>query len=309
MKKNFLIIILFCIISNNIFAQDKIFIALTINNVPITNLDILEEANYLSALNPAVRKINKKEVLSIAKNSLVKEKVKEQELIKYFNLNEKNKYVDNILKQIYSSLNIQSKEEFKNYLSKFDIKLENLIYKINIEARWNELIHNYYSNKFDIDYEKLKNKLKKQKNEMVEIYLLSEILFNIENKSELENVYNKIKSNIDNNSFESAAKIYSLSNTAKSGGKVGWINKNNLSSSIIKELESLKINQISKPIAIPGGYLILRINDKKKEKTKEKNFEDELNKLISVERDNKLNQFSIIHFSKIKKNTEIVYEP
>ncbi len=309
MKKNFLIIILFCIISNNIFAQDKIFIALTINNVPITNLDILEEANYLSALNPAVRKINKKEVLSIAKNSLVKEKVKEQELIKYFNLNEKNKYVDNILKQIYSSLNIQSKEEFKNYLSKFDIKLENLIYKINIEARWNELIHNYYSNKFDIDYEKLKNKLKKQKNEMVEIYLLSEILFNIENKSELENVYNKIKSNIDNNSFESAAKIYSLSNTAKSGGKIGWINKNNLSSSIIKELESLKINQISKPIAIPGGYLILRINDKKKEKTKEKNFEDELNKLIIVERDNKLNQFSIIHFSKIKKNTEIVYEP
>ena len=309
MKKNFLIIILFCIISNNIFAQDKIFIALTINNVPITNLDILEEANYLSALNPAVRKINKKEVLSIAKNSLVKEKVKEQELIKYFNLNEENKYVDNILKQIYSSLNIQSKEEFKNYLSKFDIKLENLIYKINIEARWNELIHNYYSNKFDIDYEKLKNKLKKQKNEMVEIYLLSEILFNIENKSELENVYNKIKSNIDNNSFESAAKIYSLSNTAKSGGKVGWINKNNLSSSIIKELESLKINQISKPIAIPGGYLILRINDKKKEKTKEKNFEDELNKLIIVERDNKLNQFSIIHFSKIKKNTEIVYEP
>ena len=309
MKKNFLIIILFCIISNNIFAQDKIFIALTINNVPITNLDILEEANYLSALNPAVRKINKKEVLSIAKNSLIKEKVKEQELIKYFNLNEENKYVYNILKQIYSSLNIQSKEEFKNYLSKFDIKLENLIYKINIEARWNELIHNYYSNKFDIDYEKLKNKLKKQKNEMVEIYLLSEILFNIENKSELENVYNKIKSNIDNNSFESAAKIYSLSNTAKSGGKIGWINKNNLSSSIIKELESLKINQISKPITIPGGYLILRINDKKKEKTKEKNFDDELRQLISVERNNKLNQFSIIHFSKIKKNTEIVYEP
>jgi len=308
-KKNFLIIILFCIISNNIFAQDKIFIALTINNVPITNLDILEEANYLSALNPAVRKINKKEVLSIAKNSLIKEKVKEQELIKYFNLNEENKYVYNILKQIYSSLNIQSKEEFKNYLSKFDIKLENLIYKINIEARWNELIHNYYSNKFDIDYEKLKNKLKKQKNEMVEIYLLSEILFNIENKSELENVYNKIKSNIDNNSFESAAKIYSLSNTAKSGGKIGWINKNNLSSSIIKELESLKINQISKPITIPGGYLILRINDKKKEKTKEKNFDDELRQLISVERNNKLNQFSIIHFSKIKKNTEIVYEP
>jgi len=307
-KKNFLIILLFWTFSNHLFAQDKIFISLTINNVPITNLDIMKEANYLSALNPGIQKINKKEVLSIAKASLIKEKIKEQELIKHFNLNEENKYVDNILKQIYSSLNIESKEEFKNYLIKFDIELKNLIYKINIEARWNELIHNYYSGKFDIDYDKLKNKLKNQKNEMVELYLLSEILFNIENKSELENVYNKIKLNISNNSFESAAKIYSLSNTAKSGGSVGWINKNNLSNSIIKEIESLKINQISKPIAIPGGYLILRINNKKKEKAEEKNFDNELEKLIRTERDKKLNQFSIIHYSKIKKNTEIVYE-
>ena len=153
MKKNFLIILLFCIISNKLFAQDKIFISLTINNVPITNLDIIEEANYLSALNPGIQKINKKEVLSIAKASLIKEKIKEQELKKHFNLNEENEYVDNILKQIYSSLKIESKEEFKNYLIKFDIELKNLIYKINIEARWNELIHNYYSGKFDIDYD------------------------------------------------------------------------------------------------------------------------------------------------------------
>tara|TARA_B100000965_G_scaffold1446_1_gene1141 strand:+ start:180 stop:1109 length:930 start_codon:yes stop_codon:yes gene_type:complete len=307
-KKKFLIILLYCIISNSLFAQDKIFISLTINNVPITNLDIMEEANYLSALNPGIQKINKKEVMSIAKASLIKEKIKEQELIKHFNLNEENKYVDNIIKQIYSSLNIKNKEEFKNYLINFDIELKNLIYKINIEARWNELIHNYYSSKFDIDYDKLKNKLKSQKNEMVELYLLSEILFNIENKSELDIVYNKIKLYISNNNFESAAKIYSLSNTAKSGGSVGWIKKNTLSNSIIKEIESLKINQISKPIAIPGGYLILKINNRKKEKAEEKNFEDELKKLIRTERDKKLNQFSIIHYSKIKKNTEIVYE-
>ena len=308
MKKKFLIILLYCIISNSLFAQDKIFISLTINNVPITNLDIIEEANYLSALNPGIQKINKKEVMSIAKASLIKEKIKEQELKKHFNLNEENEYVDNILKQIYSSLNIESKKEFKNYLIKFDIELKNLIYKINIEARWNELIHNYYSGKFDIDYDKLQNELKNQKNEMVELYLLSEILFNIENKSELDIVYNKIKLYISNNNFESAAKIYSLSNTAKSGGSVGWIKKNTLSNSIIKEIESLKINQISKPIAIPGGYLILKINNRKKEKAEEKNFEDELKKLIRTERDKKLNQFSIIHYSKIKKNTEIVYE-
>ncbi len=154
----------------------------------------------------------------------------------------------------------------------------------------------------------MENKLKKQKKEMIDVYQISEILFNVEKKSDLKDAYNKIKTNIDNNGFQNTAKIYSLSNTASSGGKVGWVNKNNLSSSILNEIKNLKINQHSKPISIPGGYLILKIEDKKKEKTEIKNFEEELNKLIRLEKERKLNQFSIIHFSKVKKNTEIIYE-
>ena len=308
MIKKLFIIVLLSLISNNLFASDKIIISLVINNEPITNLDILNEVNYLIALNTSIKNLDKKEILSIAKDSLIKEKVKELELTKHFDLNEENKYVDNILKNIFSNLNLNNKEELKEYLSKYKINLNDLVYKINIEARWNELIFKTYSNKIDINFKEMENKLKKQKKEMIDVYQISEILFNVEKKSDLKDAYNKIKTNIDNNGFQNTAKIYSLSNTASSGGKVGWVNKNNLSSSILNEIKNLKINQHSKPISIPGGYLILKIEDKKKEKTEIKNFEEELNKLISLEKERKLNQFSIIHFSKVKKNTEIIYE-
>ena len=310
MKKKFLIIIVLIFFnSNSLFAKSNITIALVINNQPITNIDILDEANYLVALNPSIQNLNKKEILSIAKESLIKEKIKEEELKKQFDLNANNKHIDNILKTIYSKLNLNNKEEFEKYLSNFNISLGSLIYKINIEARWNELIFKNYSHKFEINIEKIKENIKKQENKMVDVYLISEILFNVENKSDLKNVYNKIKTNIENNSFESAAKIYSLSNTAGNGGKVGWVNINNLSSTIVNEIKNLEINQISKPISIPGGYLLLRVEDKKKEKSETKNFDEELNKLVNDEKNRKLNQYSIIHFSKIKKNTDIIYEP
>ncbi len=309
MKKKIFIILIFCFFSNNLFAQSKIVISLIINNQPITNIDILYEANYLTALNPGIQNLNKKEILSIAKESLIKEKIKEEELKKHFNLNEKNIHVENILKTIYSNLNFNNKEQLESYLSQFNISLKDLIYKINIEARWNELIFKNYSNKFEIDYKKIKENLKNQENKMTDSYLVSEILFNVENKSDLKNIYDKIKTNIKNNGFESAARIYSLSNSASSGGKVGWVNINNFSSTIAKEIKNLKIKQISKPISIPGGYLVLKIDDKKKEKTKLKNFDKELNKLVNEEKNRKLNQYSIIHYSKIKKNSEIIYEP
>ncbi len=309
MKKKIFIILIFCFFSNNLFAQSKIVISLIINNQPITNIDILYEANYLTALNPGIQNLNKKEILSIAKESLIKEKIKEEELKKHFNLNEKNIHVENILKTIYSNLNFNNKEQLESYLSQFNISLKDLIYKINIEARWNELIFKNYSNKFEIDYKKIKENLKNQENKMTDSYLVSEILFNVENKSDLKNIYDKIKTNIKNNGFESAARIYSLSNSASSGGKVGWVNINNFSSTIAKEIKNLKIKEISKPISIPGGYLVLKIDDKKKEKTKLKNFDKELNKLVNEEKNRKLNQYSIIHYSKIKKNSEIIYEP
>ena len=66
----------------------------------------------------------------------------------------------------------------------------------------------------------------------------------------------------------------------------------------------MKKSQITKPIKYPSGYLILRINDKREIK-RSINFEEELEQLVSFEKNKQLNQFSLLFYKKLKQNTVI----
>ena len=77
-----------------------------------------------------------------------------------------------------------------------------------------------------------------------------------------------------------------------------------MNKSIRKNLNTKKINEITDPITVPGGFLILKINEIKIQKI-ERNIEAELKRLINSSRNSQLNQFSKLYFNKIKKNVEI----
>ena len=66
----------------------------------------------------------------------------------------------------------------------------------------------------------------------------------------------------------------------------------------------LEIDQVSKPIKIQNGYLLIKINDKKEFKEKI-NIDDQLEKLVNKERNRQLNSFSNIFYKRLKKNIEI----
>ena len=104
--------------------------------------------------------------------------------------------------------------------------------------------------------------------------------------------------------FHKTANIYSISDTAKIGGKVGWINESQLNNTIKKQIVNLKIGEHTKPITIPGGFLIVNLDDKKKTENNT-NFDDELKKKIFNEKNSQLKQFSEIHYKKIYKNSTI----
>ena len=104
--------------------------------------------------------------------------------------------------------------------------------------------------------------------------------------------------------FSSTSNIHSISDSAKLGGKIGWVNESQLNEVIKKEIINLNINEHTKPITLPGGFLIIKLNDKKIEEIKI-NFDQEFNKQISNEKDSQLQQFSEIYFKKIKKNSTI----
>ena len=305
LKKKFLvnlcfIFIIFITSSNSI--ENKILIK--IENQIITSLDINNEYKYLIALNPNLRNANKDDVFQFSKKSLLQEKIKKLEIEKNFkNPKIPQKFMQQILQTVYSKIGFTDIEEFKKYLIINNIDFENVKNKLETEALWNELILIKFSSKIKINEKKLREKIK-DNNKFVKSYLLSEISFEISNLKELDKKFQEINEVINDKGFEFAALKYSVSPTSSMGGKLDWINENSLNKNIKEEINNLRINEFTRPISVPGGFLILQINDIKNTKI-EIDIDKEFEKLKNYEKNNQLNQYSKIYFNKIKKDLEI----
>ena len=147
----------------------------------------------------------------------------------------------------------------------------------------------------------LKSKISKNKKYE---YNISEILFEIENNENLNNKYKLITRYINLNNFKTAASRFSISNSSIKGGEIGWVKETLLSSEINSILKNLKINEPSKPIKYPNGYLILNINDKREMK-QVIDINKELDDMVNFETNKQLNQFSLLYYKKLKQNTVI----
>ena len=273
-----------------------------VNNEIITNININEEYRYLIALNTDLKSLKKEEIFNLAKNSFLREKIKENELKKYFKLNQSSKYIDQTIKNLYSSLNISSEIEFKKYLSVHNLTIEDVKKKLEIEVLWNELIYTKFHKQIDIDEKKIKKKI--NENKIQKNYLLSEIFFSGENKKKINEKYNLIKKSISEIGFKNTANIYSLTESAKIGGSIGWVGENQLAKKVVNEINELQVGEFTKPINIPGGVVILKL-DKKEDKKISLDFDSEFKKLIEYEKNRQLNQFSTVYFNKLKFNTKI----
>ena len=306
MKRILFLLFFFHISSNYIAFAKETHVVLKVNNEIITNIDIKKESRYLVALSPDLKNIDKKTLMKLSKDSIIREKIKENELNKFFDLTKKNKFIDQIMKSYYQKMGIKTKDEFKNYLKNNNLKYDEVEYKIGLEAAWNDLIYNKFRNQIEIDKKKIEKELKKiiLEKKKQNSYFISEILFFAENYDELQKKTGEIYKSIKEVGFYKTAIIHSISDTKKIGGKIGWINESQLNQIIKKEIIKLKIGEYTKPITIPGGLLIVNLDDKKELETNT-NFDEELKKKIFNEQNSQLKQFSEIHFKKIYKNSTI----
>ena len=297
------VLILLIINSNTYSIENKILVK--IENQIITSLDVKNEYRYLVALSPNLKKSNKEDIIKLSKRSIIREKIKKIEIEKNFNNPEvPQQYLNQILKNVYSKIGIINLEDFKKYLKKNNVNFQDVKDKLEIEALWNQLIFLKFSSKVKINEEKLKKKIQDDNNKFLNTYLMSEISFEIPNLKDLNNKYDEIIKTIKNDGFEFAALKYSLSPTSSLGGNLDWIAENSLNKNIIKSIKGLRINDITKPIVVPGGFLILQINDIRSTKI-EVDVQNELTKLINFETNNQLNQYSKIYFNKVKKDLEV----
>ncbi len=305
--KYFFFIILICniVLSKTVYSFES-YVVLKINNNIITNIDIDTESRYLVALNKDLKNIDKKIISKLAKDSIIREKIKESELMNYFDLSKENKYIDRIMKNFYIKLGLKNEKDFINYLESYKLSYKDVKMKISIEAAWNDLVYKRYSNNIIINEEEIKKNIKKliNNNNKQYAYSLSEIIFTSDKSENAENTYQLIKKSISEIGFKNTANIYSESDSSKHGGKIGWINEGQLSELIKKEIVKLKIDEHTRLITVPGGQIILYLNDKRQQERK-LNFEEQFKKQILFEKNKQLNQFSKIYFNKIKKNSTI----
>ena len=301
--KIFSIVLLFFLLTNYAKTENEITIKFQIENEILTNIDFLNEEKYLLALNNNLQNIPKNQLKQLAKESLVKEKIKKIELSKYYDFNIESKYSEKILKDFYGRLNFKDEKQFKLYLKEHNLNLIDIKEKLKIEALWNELIFKKFNNQVNVNEEQLRKKLSLQKNLMIE-YNLSEILFEIKSKEKIDSKYKLILKNIKDSGFKNAANIFSISDSSKFGGDLGWISETQLNENLLNQIKLLNIKQLTKPIQVTNGYLIIRLNDKREKKLKidsDKVFK----KMILDEKNRQFNQFSLIYFNKIKQNISI----
>ena len=306
MNNNFLFIVI--VISSFFFlnvSNLKISIVASVEDKVITNYDVLKEGRYLMILNPNLEKLKKSQIQDLAERSLINEIIKKKEIDKILGSDKGNVSTEKYFQNFFQKLNFESEMQFeKELINQKTYSLDEVLEKIEVELLWNEIVISKYRNQVKIDRKAISDKIKKIKNTKQIEYFLSEIIFKKRSNMQIDDLIKEIKLSIQEIGFNNTATIYSLGNTSKIGGKIGWVNENNLSKNIVDELKKIQENNISNVIQLGNNYLILKIEEIR-ENVVEFNEEREIENLILSETNKQLNQFSRILFDKSKINYNI----
>jgi peptidyl-prolyl cis-trans isomerase SurA len=296
-------VIFYVLLNESVAIENKII--LKVENHIITSLDIFEEIKNLKFFNKNLNQIKNEEIYQIALQSILNQKIKEIEISKKFDeikLDDEN-YLNFLIESKYKSLGYETLTEFKKELTNKKINFNNFEEKIKIDILWSQIIYSKYYSKIKINEKELRKEILSKKN-ISNSYELSEIVFNIENINEVNSKYQLIKEDIQKLGFDNAALKHSISTTASSGGNLGWIDEKQINSKLRNELNNTQVGNITKPIRIPGGFIILKKNDVKKTEVN-LNIEQELKKLIDYNQETQLRNYSNVYFNKIKKDLKI----
>ena len=114
----------FFFVKTNLSLAEKVSIIYVIENTPITNVEINNEIKYLLLINKKLSEVSKEDMVQYATKSILKEKIKEIELRKYYKFGENNKIVDQNLNTFKQRLNITNNNIFNNLINEIGLSKE-----------------------------------------------------------------------------------------------------------------------------------------------------------------------------------------
>jgi len=283
-------------------AYSEISIVLKIKDDIITNYDIKKESSYLKILNKSLNEINDDKINNLAKKSLIDQTIKKEEISKFIDIQKEDIDTDISLENLLKNLNIANLNDFQDLLkTENTYNLDEIKNKIKIETLWNILIYEKFKNKINVDEKKILTRLESFENKNIKEFLLSEIVFRKTDNKSLEKLIAEINSSIQQIGFENTANIFSITDSAKLGGVIGWVSENNLVEPIINELKKINEGEYTNVIKINNNFIILKIN-KIKVSTAKIDKDKEFKKIVENEKNIQLTKFSRIYFDKAYMN-------
>ena len=293
--------------TQNCYGVIKDSLYATVGKKAITYSDIINEIKIILILNNESFSKDKRNLLeSTAVKTAIQKNIKQIEIEKFSNLNFSNTDVDAELKRL-ATLTNRSLDDLKKafYTNGIDIMLVRS--RIETELLWNSLIFKIYKNSLSIDENEINEQLAISKNKKnVSEFLLSEIIFSLVEKDNLELEAKKIKERIKSEGFEQVAMSLSIAETAENGGRLGWISETVMAEKFKSNIINTRIGETTKPILLPNGVLIFKVNDKRIKKN-EIDLEAIKNELVNIEKSKLLKMYSLSHYDKIRRSIAIDY--
>ena len=307
MFKKIFFALIFLLQSQTLFADISNKIVLTVGSLPITLYDLKQEVKLLSILNPGkLENQSIEDLQSLGIESLTIKKIKEQEIKKNkLDNTEDEEFIEYEISRVLKSLNMD-KPALERVFAENQLEISDLKNHISIEIKWNRLVYGMYQNKIKIDEESVNKKVEEysMKENSYDEYFLSEIIVPVSDSQNPNDVYQKVKSRLFSEKFENVAREISISQTRDAGGEVGWVNEKTIAEIVIKKIKDLNVGEITSPILIPEGIMIIKLNNKREIKN-EINKDQLKRKIILNERDKMLATYSKMYFNKLKSNAMI----
>ena len=307
MFKKIFFALIFLLQSQTLFADISNKIVLTVGSLPITLYDLKQEVKLLSILNPGkLENESIEDLQSLGIESLTIKKIKEQEIKKNkLDNTEDEEFIEYEISRVLKSLNMD-KPALERVFAENQLEISDLKNHILIEIKWNRLVYGMYQNKIKIDEESVNKKVEEysMKENSYDEYFLSEIIVPVSDSQNPNDVYQKVKSRLFSEKFENVAREISISQTRDAGGEVGWVNEKTIAEIVIKKIKDLNVGEITSPILIPEGIMIIKLNNKREIKN-EINKDQLKRKIILNERDKMLATYSKMYFNKLKSNAMI----
>ena len=279
----------------------------TVGNKAITRSDILNEIKSILILNNMSYSDEKRQELQqMAVKSVIKRNIKEIEIDKNDFLEFSQTDLNFHLNRLASNANMDL-ATLKNICISNGLDFSIIENQMKIELLWNSLIFHLYRNKISVNLGEIDKllKLNQNKKEFNE-YLISEIVVKAVEKDKLESMIKDIKKKIEIEGFKNVAMKLSISESAMSGGDLGWLNENKLAKKFRSILSNTPIGSLSKPILLNKNILIFKVRDKRKIK-KEINLEELKNQLVDSEKTKMLNMYSRSHYYNLRRLVSIKF--